>query len=291
MAADDPREPIERLYRSYGRDFSAFDAEAAAGHWHAPSIAVAPDEFAVYPTRADRAGRYADLIEEFRATDYARTEPIGIRVHGLTDRTAVSNVVWHRVTAGGDVITRFSPLHLLRKTAEGWRLVARSSRESDDPMAMSGIGEEGAGRSAGDERVRESVVGFVEAYADVFSTAEPAAASVHWHAPTLLLSPERARVAATDEACERVLDTVFEGLEADDYARSEAAETRVRPLDEGIALADVRWERYDAGGDVFDRFAALLLLRRAEGDWKIATVSRHPVETMLPAAGGRGGGA
>lgn len=290
MASGDPREPVERLYGAYGRDFSASDAEAAAAHWHAPSVAISPGGFAVYPTRGDRAERYANLLADLRTTDYARTEPVAIRVHALTDRTAVSNVVWHRVTADGEVVTRFSPLHLLRGTAGGWKFVARSSRASDDPMAMSAAGDGSTERGGDPGRVRESVAAFVESYAGALSTAEPSAASAHWHAPALLLSPERARVVTAGDEVERALEPAFERLSEAEYARSEAAEVRIRPLDDGVALADVRWDRYDARGGVFDRSATLYLLRRADGEWKLAAASRHPAETMLPAADGRGTG-
>ena len=284
MTGPDLHAAITSRYHAYAEDFSAGDPDAAAAHWHAPSIAISPDGVVVYPTREARSERYAALAADLRETGYARSEPVEIRTHGLTPGTALSTIVWHRVTDEGTVLTRFSPLHLLRRTAGGWRFVARASRASADAMPMSAYGPTSGEAGAEAAAVRESVADFVEAYARDFSTADPTRAAAHWNAPTLLLSAERARVVESRAAAEAVLGSVFEGLREHEYARSEATAVGVRPLDDGIALADVRWERLGADGEAFDRFASLFVLRETDDGFRLVVISRHPVETMLPIA-------
>lgn len=188
------------------------------------------------------------------------------------------------MTDEGAVLTRFSPLHLVRRTAGGWRFVVRASRASADAMPMSAFGPESGSMGAETAAIRESVAEFVGAYARDFSTAAPGTAAAHWNAPTLILSADRARAIESRSAAEAVLGSVFEGLREEGYTRSEATEVRVRPLDAGLALADVRWERRDADGEVFDRFASVFVLRETDDGCRLVVISRHPVETMLPVA-------
>jgi len=133
---EDVHTEIRRHYEAYGGDFSGLDADAAVGHWHAPSIRTAPDGVTLDAAVADRRAGFAAAIEDLAATDYDHSEAVAIASHRLSASLALSNVVWHRLTDDGTVMARFSPLHVLRWTGERWQFVARATRRSDDPLAM-----------------------------------------------------------------------------------------------------------------------------------------------------------
>lgn len=263
---------VATLYDDYGSDFSALDASAAASHWHAPSVRAFPDRVAFDATEASRREGFEAAVEALAGTDYDHSERVALRTHRLADGLALSNVVWERVTADGDLIVRFSPLHLLARAEDGWKLTGRASRRSSDPMAMA----PGPANESPD-----ALRSFFEEYATAFSTLDPDAIAGHWHCPTLLAGGDDVRAVETTAEAATLIGRMADDLRSRGYERSEFASVDAAEVDDGVAVAEVVWRRLDADGDLLEEFATFHVLRETDEGWKLVVVARHPVENAV----------
>jgi hypothetical protein len=284
---DDTRQAVEDLYEAYGTAFSAMDPEGAASYWHAPSIRAFPDRVAYTPTAAARTDEFESTIEEIAETPYDHSEAVSINVHVLSDSLVLGNPVWDRLDADGERIVRFSPLHLLRRTDDGWRLTGRSSRASNQPLEFRSVQPEDIGLTRGNNiwpdpprEIRE----FLEEYGRAFETLDPDEILPYWHLPTAFVTPEGVRGLPTPNEAEEMVAYLQDELEPQDYAQSEAVAIYAHELDDGLVVADVLWHRYDTAGERIDRFASLMLLRETDDGWTIVLVSPHSADTMVSMA-------
>jgi hypothetical protein len=248
---------IRRHYEAYGQAFSGGDPDASVGYWHAPSIRTGPEGVRLDAAVADRRAGFAAAIEDLDATTYDHSEGVAICSHALSDSVALSNVVWHRLTDDGGLQARFSPLHVLCRPDEDWRFVARATRRSDAPIAMrpaSAAPDDTGTTPAGLE-------GTLAEHARAVSAGDDGAVAAAWHDPALVVAPEVEVVEGTAEA-----DPVLgEGA-------VEVAAVHAHELDDGVAVADVVWER-ETG-----ETATLALLHRADEGWRFVAVGEHPAE-------------
>lgn len=273
---EDGHESIRRLYEEYGRSFSGLDPDASVAYWHAPSIRVSPDGVRLDATAAERRDGFVAAIEALGTTAYDHSEAMAVRAHALSGSLALSNVVWHRLTDDGDVLSRFAPLHLLTRTDEGWRFLARSSRRSDDPVTMRSVADEAADGG----QAPAAIEAFFEEYARALSTRDGGEIAAHWHHPALDVSPDGVR-ALTSAAAVAALFDPADGTDQRDGGRTEATAVYAHELDDSAALADVRWRRYPAGGTVLDRAATVHLLTETDDGWRLVLNARHPPETLV----------
>ena len=263
---EDVHTEIRRHYEAYGGDFSGLDADAAVGHWHAPSIRTAPDGVTLDAAVADRWAGFAAAIEDLAATDYDHSEAVAIGAHRLSASLALSNVVWHRLTDDGTVMARFSPLHVLRWTGERWQFVARATRRSDDPLAMRPVGRRT--EELEPARTPGSVVDFVESYGRAVSTGDRDAVVAAWSRPSLVLAPDGVRAVTTAEEVEPLVEGPVEPEAV--YAHE---------LDASVAVADVRWAHPD--GDAGGPTATVHLLHESVEGWQFVASGRHPPENLV----------
>ncbi len=281
---DDTRQAVEDLYEAYGQAFSALDPDGAASYWHAPSIRAFPDRVAYTPTTAVRREEFAETTEDIGETAYDHSEAASLGIHVLSDDLALGNPVWDRFDVDGERIVRFSPLHLLRRTDDGWRLAARSSRRSTDPLTFESVQPADIGLTRGNNiwpdppaEIRE----FLEEYGRAFATLDVDELLPYWHLPTAFVTPEGVRGLPTADEAEEMVSYLKGELEPRDYAESEAVAIYAHELDDNLVVADVLWHRYDTGGERIDRFASLMLLRETDEGWKIVVVAPHSAETMV----------
>lgn len=301
---DDLQRTVEQLYDEYGRDFSALDPDAAASYWHEPSVRAFPDRVEFDATEADRRDGFAATIADLEDTDYDHSEPVTVRTHRLSESLALSNVVWERRTADGAVLDRFSPLHLLCRTDEGWQFAARASRRSDEPIEMRAVGGDavdtdraagatgvtGASGAAGDAEAAgdtgasggsAAIEAFEAEYVRAFSTLEPTEIAALWNLPTLVAAPDRVGAVTSMAEAERLLQGLCDRLRASDYEQSEVVAIHAAELDEAVGAAEVRWHRLDGDGDVLERVATLHLLRETDDGWTVVAVASHPLEGLV----------
>lgn len=267
LAAD-----VAAFYGEYGSDFSALDAPAAAAHWHAPSIRAFTDRVAFDATEASRRDGFETAVTALAETDYDHSERVALRTHGLSEALALSNVVWERVTDEGDLMVRFSPLHLLYRTDDGWKLTGRASRRSNDPMALS---------PGPKNEAPPAIRSFFEEYAAAFSTLDPDVIAGYWHCPTLLAGDGGVQAVGPTEEATALIGRMADDLRSRGYERSEFASVDAAEVDDGVAVAEVVWRRLDADGDLLEEFATFHVLRETDEGWKLVVVARHPVENAV----------
>lgn len=259
---DDAHGFVRDLYDEYGGAFSGLDADASTHYWHAPSIRTGPREVRLDATDAERRAGFVDAIDDLRPTDYDHSESVAMTSRRLSDSLALTCVVWERLTTAGEVMARFSPIHLLRRTDDGWRFLARATRRSTDPLEL---------REAdpAEPSAPESIESAVEEYAGALATGDADAIARHWTLPTLVVSPERVRAVTTPEEAAPLVE---EGAlaEGGDVVRVHAHES-----DDAVAVADVVWDR-DGG-----RVATFHLLHETDGRWRVLLTARHPAGTAV----------
>jgi hypothetical protein len=282
---NDTQDAIRERYEAYGQAFSAMDPVAAASYWHAPSIRAFPDRVAYTATRADRQADFAATIEDLAETPYDHSEAASLGVYPLSESVAIGNPVWDRFDADGDRLERFSPLHLLRRTEDGWQLTARSTRRSPDGLAFQPVEPDTAGVLGDGPDVwpepSPDVRSFFADYARAFETLDVAEILPFWHLPTAFLTDEGVRGITSRDEAEAMVEALRADLRPQDYARSEAVAIYAHDLDDSLAIADVLWHRFDDEGERIDRFAALTLLRETADGWTIVVVAPHAPETMV----------
>ena len=281
----DTQDAIRERYEAYGRAFSAMDPAAAASYWHAPSIRAFPDRVAYTATREDRQAEFAATIDDLAGTAYDHSEAASLGIYPLSDAVAIANPVWDRFDADGARLERFSPLHLLRRTADGWQLTARSTRRAPDGLAFQPIEPDTAGVLGDGPDVwpdpSPDVRSFFADYAQAFETLAVEEILPYWHLPTAFVTDDVVRGITSRADAEAMVEALREDLRAQDYARSEAVAIYSHELDDSLAIADVLWHRFDGQGDRIDRFAALMLLRKTSDGWTIVVVAPHAADTMV----------
>ena len=83
------------------------------------------------------------------------------------------------------------------------------------------------------------------------------------------------------------IEAFYEGLQRDlrprGYSHSTVSELHVKLLDQTRALASAVFVRYKTDGSELETIGATYLLRKTEGEWKIAVVMGHPPANVIRA--------
>ena len=277
--SDDATAAIRRHYETYGRAFSAFDAAGAAAAWNRPSIRASTDGVAFDPAATDRTDGFAETMAQLGETDYDHSVLADLRVHLLSGRLALGNPVWDRRTADDDRIVRFSPLHLLRRTDDGWRLVARASRDRAVPLDFGPFDEHDGEGPAVD--APDDIAAFLDSYARAFGSLEADEILPAWNLPTLFVTDDGVISLPDRDAGAGFLDSLRETLYSRNYARSEVGAAHAHVLDEGLAVADVRWDRFDEAGECLERLPVVHFLRETPDGWTLVANAPHDREGMV----------
>lgn len=130
--------------------------------------------------------------------------------------------------------------------------------------------------------VPDEVESFFAAYAPAFSTADETNVSPYWHVPAFMIFADRVVSLSSVGEIEDWFAGTFEDLAPEDYAESLPLEIQTYPFNEAVAMANVRWRRSRANGEVLSEFVVVHVLRRVEGDWTLV-LNAGPLEGMLPA--------
>jgi hypothetical protein len=76
---------------------------------------------------------------------------------------------------------------------------------------------------------------------------------------------------------------VLRDLRARGYSHSTWSEQHVKLLDQSIALVSAVVVRHKMDGSELESIGATYVLRKTEGEWKIAVIIRHPPASVIRA--------
>jgi hypothetical protein len=76
---------------------------------------------------------------------------------------------------------------------------------------------------------------------------------------------------------------VLRDLKEHGYSHSKWVELHVKLLGKSVALASAIFTRYKTDGSEMATLGATYLLRKNDGDWKIAVINPHPASDVIRA--------
>jgi hypothetical protein len=76
---------------------------------------------------------------------------------------------------------------------------------------------------------------------------------------------------------------VLRDLRERGYSHSTRSELHVKPLDQTTALASTVFVRHKMDDSELESIGATYVLRKTEGEWKIAVIIRHPPTSVIRA--------
>ena len=113
-------------------------------------------------------------------------------------------------------------------------------------------------------------------YSDAFVRGDLHAVSQHCNVPFVVVSSQGVRVLPTASEIETWYGGIIRDLKERGYSHSVRSELHVKLLDQTTALASAVFVRYRTDGSELATIGATYILRKTEGDWKIAVVTPHP---------------
>jgi ketosteroid isomerase-like protein len=120
-------------------------------------------------------------------------------------------------------------------------------------------------------------------YNDAFVRGDLSAIGQHCNVPFVRMSPQGVKVLPTMSEIEAFYAGVLRDLRERGYSHSTWSELQVKLLDQTIALASAVVVRHKTDGSELETIGVTYLLRKTEGEWKIAVVTRHPPANVIRA--------
>jgi ketosteroid isomerase-like protein len=120
-------------------------------------------------------------------------------------------------------------------------------------------------------------------YNDAFGRGDLSAIGQHCNVPFLSISPQGVKVLSTISEIETRYGDVLRDLRERGYSHSIWSELHVKLLDQTTALASAVAVRHKTDGSELETIGATYVLRKAEGEWKISVVIRHPPANVIRA--------
>ena len=162
-----------------------------------------------------------------------------------------------KVTVGPIFALTFYALPLLSEIC--------ASTASAEPQSAE---QEQAEKTAVDHALRD--------YNDAFGRGDLSAIGQHCNVPFVSISPEGGvKVLPTISEIEARYGRVLRDLRERGYSHSIWSELHVKLLDQTTALASAVAVRHKTDGSELETIGATYVLRKTEGEWKIAVVIRH----------------
>jgi ketosteroid isomerase-like protein len=121
------------------------------------------------------------------------------------------------------------------------------------------------------------------AESDAFGRGDLSAIGQHCNVPFVRISPEGVKVCATMSEIEAFFGDIIRDLRARGYVYSTRSELHVKLLDQTTALASGVFVRHKTDGSELETIGATYILRKTEGEWKIAVVMRNPPANVIRA--------
>ena len=120
-------------------------------------------------------------------------------------------------------------------------------------------------------------------YNDVFSRGDLSAIGQHCNVPFVVISSQGVEVLPTMSEIEGFYGGILRDLRERGYSHSIRSELHVKLLEQTIAFASGVFVRHKTDGSELETIGATYVLRKAEGEWKIAVVWRNPPANVIRA--------
>jgi ketosteroid isomerase-like protein len=110
-------------------------------------------------------------------------------------------------------------------------------------------------------------------YSDAFGRGDLSAIGQHCDVPFAVISSRGVKLCRTMAEIEAFYSGVLRDLRARGYSHSTRSELRVKLLDQTTALASAVFVRHKTDGSELETIGATYMLRKTEGEWRIAVVN------------------
>ena len=120
-------------------------------------------------------------------------------------------------------------------------------------------------------------------YNDVFSRGDLSAIGQHCNVPFVVISSQGVEVLPTMSEIEAFYGGIQRDLRERGYSHSIRSELHLKLLDQITALASGVFVRHKTDGSELETIGATYVLRKTEGEWKIAVVMGHPPANVIRA--------
>jgi ketosteroid isomerase-like protein len=120
-------------------------------------------------------------------------------------------------------------------------------------------------------------------YNDAFVRGDLSAIGQHYNVPFVFISSQGVKVLPTMSEIEAFYGGVLRDLRERGYSHSTRSELHVKLLDQTIALASAVFVRHKTDGSELETIGVTYVLRKTEGEWKIAVMTRHPPANVIRA--------
>jgi len=120
-------------------------------------------------------------------------------------------------------------------------------------------------------------------YNDVFSRGDLSAIGQHCNVPFVVISSQGVEVLPTMSEIEGFYGGILQDLRERGYSHSIRSELHVKLLEQTIAFASGVFVRHKTDGSELETIGATYVLRKTEGEWKIAVMMRTPPANIIRA--------
>ena len=120
-------------------------------------------------------------------------------------------------------------------------------------------------------------------YNDAFGRDDLFAIGQHCNVPFVVISSEGVKVLPTMSEIEARYGGILRDLRERGYSHSIRSELHLKLLDQITALASGVFVRHKTDGSELETIGVTYVLRKTEGEWKIAVIIRHPPANVIRA--------
>jgi ketosteroid isomerase-like protein len=139
-------------------------------------------------------------------------------------------------------------------------------------------------QSAEQEQAKKTAVDHaLRDYNDTFGRGDVSAIGQHCNVPFVVISSQEVKVLPTMSDIEARYAGILRDLRERGYSHSTRSELHVKLLDQTTALASAVFVRHKTDGSELETIGVTYVLRKTEGEWKIAVVMRHPPANIIRA--------
>ena len=118
---------------------------------------------------------------------------------------------------------------------------------------------------------------------DALGRGDLSAIGQHCNVPFVVISSQGVKVCPTLSEIEAVYGGIQRDLRERGYSHSTVSELHVKLLDQTTALVSGVFVRHKTDGSELETIGATYVLRKTEGEWKIAVVVRNPPANVIRA--------
>ena len=120
-------------------------------------------------------------------------------------------------------------------------------------------------------------------YNEAFGRGDLSAIGHHCHVPFTRISPQGVEVLPTMSEIEAFYGGIQRDLRERGYSHSTRSELHLKLLDQITALASGVFVRHKTDGSELETIGVTYVLRKTEGEWKMAVMMRTPPANIIRA--------